>query len=555
MEPSLLCANSPSTVNMPSSDQLLEGAAKDGSMDIAEWPRVLEDLLKRLHDIVHDEFPIPIMPAVPPLSTFLVPYVIASTPPRLPNAPSERDNAQPEQHDRLVSGIQEGNKETENEAPERAASESGPTMTPFGYELMLPSQQNTTPSTPTGNAQPGADTLPRPQMPEELQSLYRNCRRTLEDDFSRQPPYTVQRLAEMILRPHQYYRHLPAYLRALDRVVSVSSSSAEFPLPAHILPSSSGFLTNGEVPPIMNGTLAEREGLGSDESLGGALLTPIPWLQRHPSGDTLNPLWHGDADARESDETPNGADTTSSPDDQQFTPPSSPVSAQAAADHALREQGGVTQGELLRQEQQAGIVPIAQSQPLPLQQAVHRPLLSHATAVHASVESASATRTTTTGDLDEIPHARGPEIIGMEDTGPQRAPSSSAPGDGVGLDIDAAVGRARSRSPAAAPAPQPEKKKGEDGEEGKAPADPRPDEVMGEGAADGATGSAEEDGGGGGGGQAAAAAEVKKDADGDTPIADADDGGGGEEKGEGKEATAAAAAAAATAASAETATE
>jgi hypothetical protein len=377
-------------------------------------------------------------------------------------------------------------------------------------------------------------------MPEDLQSLYRNCRRTLEDDFSQQPPYTVQRLAEMILRPHQYYRHLPAYLRALDRVISVSSSSAEFPLPAHILPSSSGFLTNGEVPPIMNGTLAEREGLGSDESLGGALLTPIPWLQRHPSGDTLNPLWHGDADARESDETPDGADTTSSPDDQQFTPPSSPVSAQAAADHALREQGGVTQGELLRQEQQAGIVPIAQSQPLPLQQAVHRPLLSHPTAVHASVESASAT--TTTSDPDEIPHARGPEIIGMEDTGPQRAPSSSAPGDGLGLDIDAAVGRARSRSPAAAPAPQPEKKE-------------KKDEVMGEAAADGATGSAEEDGGGGGGGQAAAAAEVKKDADGDTPIADADDDGGGEEKGEEKEATTAAAAAAAAAASAETATE
>jgi hypothetical protein len=42
---------------------------------------------------------------------------------------------------------------------------------------------------------------------------------------------------------------------------------------------------------------------------------------------------------------------------------------------------------------------------------------------------------------EEIPHARGPEEIGMEDMGPQH-PSLSG-----GLDIEAAVGRGRSKSP------------------------------------------------------------------------------------------------------------
>lgn len=39
----------------------------------------------------------------------------------------------------------------------------------------------------------------------------------------------------------------------------------------------------------------------------------------------------------------------------------------------------------------------------------------------------------------DIPHARGPAQIGMEDTGPQEHPSSA----GQVLDIDAAVGRTR----------------------------------------------------------------------------------------------------------------
>lgn len=86
----------------------------------------------------------------------------------------------------------------------------------------------------------------------------------------------------------------------------------------------------------------------------------------------------------------------------------------------LRAEGGVTQGELLRQEQRAGVVPIAQ-------------LSGHRVDGEGNDEE------------DEIPHARGPEEIGMEDMGPQNAGSTMDRGgphmDLQGIDVEAAVGR------------------------------------------------------------------------------------------------------------------
>jgi hypothetical protein len=202
-----------------------------------------------------------------------------------------------------------------------------------------------------------------------------------------------------------------------------------------------------------------------------------------------------------------------------------PMSAQAAADHALREQGAVTQGELLRQEQEAGIVPIIQQQRqgLPLHQTVHRPVMSY----DAPSDDPAATRSVESADAEEVPHARGPETIGMEDTGPQRPSSSSAGSGAAGLDIDAAVGRGRSKSP------RPEEKpasssseeetavKGE-GEKSVAPvskghSEEKADEVMGEAGEQENSGTEQEE-------EVVARSPqaLEKDADGDTPIADAD---------------------------------
>jgi PPP4R2 len=118
-------------------------------------------------------------------------------------------------------------------------------------------------------------------LPPPLASLLASAKSTLRHNFGTKPPHTIQRLAELILRPTHHYRTLPAYLRALDRVVSVSSSADTFPLPQ------AGYLGDGNQPNgVANGTrsgfMMMDNSLGSDESLGGALLTPIPWLTNRP---------------------------------------------------------------------------------------------------------------------------------------------------------------------------------------------------------------------------------------------------------------------------------
>ena len=85
---------------------------------------------------------------------------------------------------------------------------------------------------------------------------------------------------------------------------------------------------------------------------------------------------------------------------------------------SLRAEGGITQGELLRQEQRAGVVP--------------------ATQLGGRGDSDGL------GEEDELPHARGPEEIGMEDMGPQHSAGSGTERGAVGMqgiDIEAAVGR------------------------------------------------------------------------------------------------------------------
>lgn len=99
----------------------------------------------------------------------------------------------------------------------------------------------------------------------------------------------------------------------------------------------------------------------------------------------------------------------------------SSVTAQASNESeiaSLRAEGGITQGELLRQEQRAGVVP--------------------ATQLGGRGDSDGL------GEEDELPHARGPEEIGMEDMGPQHSAGSGTERGVVGMqgiDIEAAVGR------------------------------------------------------------------------------------------------------------------
>ena len=87
----------------------------------------------------------------------------------------------------------------------------------------------------------------------------------------------------------------------------------------------------------------------------------------------------------------------------------------------LPSTGPVTQGELLRQEQEAGIV-------------LNNPHSLTTSPTRANiVDMEPGDNIIETVEADEAPHARGPEIIGLEDTGLQK--------QGGGLDIEGAVGR------------------------------------------------------------------------------------------------------------------
>ena len=246
-------------------------------------------------------------------------------------------------------------------------------------------------------------TLPEGSLPAPLLSIFTFVKKALTTQFFTSPPYTIQRLAELVLRPKQHYRFLQPYLNALDRVVSVSSGTNCFPLPSVELPMTpgTGFFVNGNV------VSGPTNSLGSDEGLGGALLTPISWLRDgHQSDASTSSSVNGIVNSVEE-----GTDHV--PD----------MSMEAD----LRQQGGVTQGELLRQEQEAA------DPPAPVASASSR----HDTTAPVQAQVEGTMNHIIGSDVHDQPHARGPDLIGMEDTGKQE----HAMGSGQVLDMEAAVGR------------------------------------------------------------------------------------------------------------------
>ncbi|KAI5272944.1 hypothetical protein E4T47_03820 [Aureobasidium subglaciale] len=382
---------------MLTSDEILEQAARDGSIDISEWPRVLENVLLKLHNIVHNDFPIPKAPPLltPPVLLPVAPVILPSnddstgaTKSPEPSAPTVEPSDPPASTDK------------ENAAP----------RPPVPAFAAVPRLRQQSPSSP---------------LPPDLYTLYHYSRSTLETNFPNHPPYTIQRLAELVLYPKRYYRYLPPFLAALDRVVSVTSAVHEFPL-AHIsIDSASGFLANGE--PSENHP--EREGLGSDESLGGALLTPIPWLKRENGHHDFR------SESSQTIEGPNGTGVIETVSVSSNGGSASPQDEDTMShEQHLRAEGGVTQGELLRQEQEAGIVPVGQEVP-------RRSLMaSGSLSAVGRGESTLAAEEEDGEKPEEHAHARGPEEIGAEDMGPQ----DTAIGLTRPLNMEAAAGRAKS---------------------------------------------------------------------------------------------------------------
>lgn len=174
----------------------------------------------------------------------------------------------------------------------------------MGNSLTSPRPQATSTGSPSSServpdSQSQSSTQQRSEtLPPPLAFLLNSIRSSINSSFTEKPPHTIQRLAELILRPTTHYRTLPAYLRAVDRVVSVTSSADIFPFQ---MPASSAAQSNGLVHPGNHGAsylATDTYSFGHDESfgsLGGALLTPIPWLSNVSlEGEVANTLEQGE---------------------------------------------------------------------------------------------------------------------------------------------------------------------------------------------------------------------------------------------------------------------
>ncbi|KAK0659726.1 hypothetical protein QBC41DRAFT_331400 [Cercophora samala] len=446
-------------MDIDTGDDLLRKVALDGSMDYSGWPALLPELVARIEKIANTEFPIPRLPPprapVRPPSPRLIPPIPSTEPTEL-----AVDS---------VPSSQETNKE--NSSPP-AARPSAP-VPPSTASPSAPETQAERPATP--------DTLPKPvqDMLDEITSV-------LKENFAENPPHTIQRLSELVLRPRQHYKSVIAWLHALDRVVHVTSGANVYPLPPAI-PDMSGMSLS------VNGSAGATSGVastvGTDEALGGALLTPIPWLTSRvnggPGSDTgsetggssplsasgnsggpgADPSQHLQLQQRqlqqrqahqldgrvrtESTETIEGPNGMGRIETVSISVNGIP-STGAGGVGAVLAQRGVTQGELLRQEQRAGVVPISQlaRQQQAQQQAQAQAQAQTQAQTNGSPDEDSA-MSSDPEDEEEIPHARGPEEIGAEDTGPQPAGTGQftvgtaalAIGESRGINVEAAVGR------------------------------------------------------------------------------------------------------------------
>lgn len=325
---------------------LLSAAANNGSMDISQWPRILQSLQQRLDTIVRETFPIPTIPS---------------------------SSAEPSQFPQFAS--QPSNEPNSISSSYQASS-----------QRTLQIETGGSPNTQSISSQSD-------KLPTALQSFYDSIKKNLSNAFTEKPPHTVQRLAELLLVPNKNYKTLPAFLRAVDRVVSVSSTSDVFPLPYATLD------TNGVLGP-------------SSEDFNGAALTRIPWLSDDRSE------WLGDGtEMVDIEARPVGTDL------------------RTESTSLIDGPNGAGSVETVTVEVNAATRLTDRSQS-DLETVDDRGKVSETSAVDAKDAVGEE-------DLAEtIPHVRGPEEIGVEDTGPQTSLLSheSEPVDSIEL-AERAVGR------------------------------------------------------------------------------------------------------------------
>ncbi|XWW95368.1 hypothetical protein V2A60_003326 [Cordyceps javanica] len=473
------------------------------------WPALQIDILARLDKIAHTEFSIPDLPPPRELRRSLDNGDASSSSPMADpssqeadkeNAPVPADDGDGKDSGKKAGEVEEQSAEaavtgddadTVMEKADEASAETpdGEASTHTNAQTE-PAAGNTASESIT--ADDGSGSSGEPKLPIQLAAMLGDIKSHIQT-FTQAPPHTLQRLAELVLHPRAHYRALATYLHAVDRVVQVTSGLNTYPLPPAIPDMSSmhingvdgskdpatsvswGNPTMGVYGVANSSNHTPPAPVGSDEALGGALLTPIPWLTRRSpeSGDAASTSSGGGSTAGGSSNGAQihseGTETIDGPNGMgSIETVSVSVNGVPSTGHAR----GVTQGELLRQEQRAGVVPVSQlsrNGAHPQHALQHHQLQSQREAgahgdgsdededdEHQAMEEDRRASALEGGEDDdeaeeaeeeeEVPHARGPEEIGVGDTGPQTATTSSMGEGGLemeGIDVAAAVGRPR----------------------------------------------------------------------------------------------------------------
>ncbi|CAE6461688.1 unnamed protein product [Rhizoctonia solani] len=96
-------------------------------------------------------------------------------------------------------------------------------------------------------------------------------------DFDSAPPFTVQRLAELVVKPRGHYKNVGKYIRALERTLLVTSTHKDYPLDTYALETQNG------TQPVVGGagSVSSRASTpGPLDIARSPLFTPIPFLHR-----------------------------------------------------------------------------------------------------------------------------------------------------------------------------------------------------------------------------------------------------------------------------------
>lgn len=182
-----------------------------------------------------------------------------------------------------------------------------PYIPPAETQNFYPSKRSLPPSTSTSTAIP---LLTPSELASTLHQLY-----GMLEDFDLQPPFTIQRLSELLVSPTTHYRNPRKWIRAVERCLSVTATRDAFPISpvqgpigvgANGIHAAEGENGEGEgiggemseiemdrmdgLPPTSSAfSLGGRSRSSSIASTSEPLFSPIPFIVRDENGDLTHP--------------------------------------------------------------------------------------------------------------------------------------------------------------------------------------------------------------------------------------------------------------------------